>query len=89
MNEKVYTVSLLTIALLTWLTFRWQENLGKGREDNLLVLMAFIMALSVGNHLMALLVLPSLFLFIPRGARAHAPQPAPLREFARGGPPRA
>ena len=63
-NEKVYTVSLLTIALLTWLTFRWQENLGKGREDNLLVLMAFIMALSVGNHLMALLVLPSLFVFI-------------------------
>ena len=63
-NEKVYTVSLLTIALLTWLTFRWQENLGKGKEDNLLVLMAFIMALSVGNHLMALLVLPSLFLFI-------------------------
>ncbi len=63
-NEKVYTVSLLTIAVLTWLTFRWQENLGKGREDNLLVLMAFIMALSVGNHLMALLVLPSLFVFI-------------------------
>ena len=63
-NEKVYTVSLLTIALLSWLTFRWQENLGRGKEDNLLVLMAFIMALSIGNHLMALLVLPSLFLFI-------------------------
>ena len=30
-NEKVYTVSLLTIALLTWLAFRWQENLGKGQ----------------------------------------------------------
>ena len=63
-NEKVYTVSLLTIALLSWLTFRWQENLGRGKEDNLLVLMAFIMALSIGNHLMALLVLPALFLFI-------------------------
>ena len=63
-NEKVYTVSLLTIALLTWLTFRWQENLGKGREDNLLVLMVFILALSVGNHLMALLMVPSLLLFI-------------------------
>ena len=63
-NEKVYTVSLLTIALLSWLTVRWQENLGKGREDNILVLMAFIMALSVGNHLMAILVVPSLLLFI-------------------------
>src|SRR3970040_660860 len=38
-NEKVYTVSLLTIALLTWLAVRWQENLGKGKDDHLLVLM--------------------------------------------------
>ena len=63
-NEKVYTVSLLTIALLTWLTFRWQENLGKGNDDNLLILMAFILALSVGNHLMAFLAAPAILLFI-------------------------
>jgi len=63
-NEKVYTVSLLTIALLTWLAFRWQENLGKGKDDNLLVLMAFILALSVGNHLMAFLAAPAIGVFI-------------------------
>ncbi len=63
-NEKVYTVSLLTIALLSWLAFRWQENLGKGKDDNLLVLMAFILALSVGNHLMAFLVAPAIAVFI-------------------------
>jgi len=63
-NEKVYTISLLTIALLTWLAFRWQENLGKGKDDNLLVLMAFILALSVGNHLMAFLAAPAIGLFI-------------------------
>ncbi len=63
-NEKVYTVSLLTIALLTWLAFRWQENLGKGKDDNLLVLMVFILALSVGNHLMAFLAAPAIGLFI-------------------------
>jgi hypothetical protein len=63
-NEKVYTISLLTIALLTWLVFRWQENLGKGKDDNLLVLMAFILALSVGNHLMAFLAAPAIGLFI-------------------------
>ena len=63
-NEKVYTVSLLTIALLTWLAFRWQENLGKGKDDNLLVLMVFILALSVGNHLMAFLAAPAIALFI-------------------------
>jgi hypothetical protein len=63
-NEKVYTVSLLTIALLTWLAFRWQENLGKGKDDNLLVLMVFILALSIGNHLMAFLAAPAIGLFI-------------------------
>ena len=63
-NEKVYTVSLMTIALLTWLVFHWRENLGKGRDDNLLVLITFILALSVGNHLMAFLAAPALGLFI-------------------------
>jgi hypothetical protein len=65
-NEKVYTVSLLTIALLSWLVVRWQENLGKGKDDNLLVLMAFILALSVGNHLMAFLAAPAIGVFVLR-----------------------
>ena len=63
-NEKVYTVSLATIALLSWLLFRWQERLGQGKDDNLLVLMAFILALSVGNHLMAFLAAPAMIVFV-------------------------
>ena len=63
-NEKVYTVALLTIALLTWLLFRWQARVGDGKDDNLLVLMAFILALSVGNHLMAFLAAPAIVVFI-------------------------
>jgi hypothetical protein len=63
-NEKVYTVSLLTIALLSWLVIRWQERLGRGKDDNLLVLMVFILALSVGNHLMAFLAAPAMAVFI-------------------------
>jgi Protein O-mannosyl-transferase TMEM260-like len=63
-NEKVYTVSLLAIALLTWLAVRWQENLGKGKDDHLLVLMVFILALSVGNHLMAFLAAPAIVVFV-------------------------
>ncbi len=63
-NEKVYTVSLLTIALLSWLAFRWRDHLGEGKDDNLLLLMVFILALSVGNHLMAFLAAPALIVFI-------------------------
>jgi hypothetical protein len=63
-NEKVYTVSLFTIALLSWLVFHWRDNLGQGKDDNLLILLIFILALSVGNHLMAFLAAPALLLFI-------------------------
>jgi len=63
-NEKVYTVSLFTIALLSWLAIHWRENLGKGKDDNLLILMAFVLALSVGNHLMAFLAVPAIVLFV-------------------------
>ncbi len=63
-NEKVYTVSLLTIALLSWLAFRWRENLGSPKDHNLILLGAYILALSVGNHLMAFLAAPALFVFI-------------------------
>jgi len=63
-NEKVYTVSLFTMALISWLTFRWRDRLGEGKDDNLLLLIAYILALSVGNHLMAFLVAPALLVFI-------------------------
>ncbi len=63
-NEKVYTVSLFTIALLSWLAFRWRDNLGRGKDDNLILFMVFILALSVGNHLMAFLAAPALVVFI-------------------------
>lgn len=63
-NEKVYTVSLFTIALLTWLIFQWREHLGEGKDDNLLVLIVFILALSVANHLMAFLATPALLAYV-------------------------
>ena len=63
-NEKVYTVSLMTIALLTWLIFRWRDNLRRGKDDNLIILIVFLLALSLGNHLMAFLVAFAMVLFV-------------------------
>ena len=63
-NEKVYTVSLLTIALLSWLMLRWRASLAKSGDQRLLVLVAFVLALSVGNHLMAFLAAPAIVLFV-------------------------
>jgi hypothetical protein len=63
-NEKVYTVSLMTIALLTWLIFRWRDNLGRGKDDNVLILIIFLLALSLGNHTMTFLVAPAMAFYI-------------------------
>jgi hypothetical protein len=63
-NEKVYTVSLFTIALLVWIMFRWRDAVPARRNDRLLVLVAFLLALSVGNHLMAVLAAPALLAFV-------------------------
>jgi len=71
-NEKVYSISLLTIAVLSWLAFLWRDYTeqhhaaadARWHDDNVLVLMAFILAFSVGNHLMAFLAAPALFVFI-------------------------
>ncbi|MBV9773366.1 MAG: DUF2723 domain-containing protein [Gemmatimonadetes bacterium] len=75
-NEKVYTVSFLTIALLSWLAFVWRDHVeehgGRNRsregrrwhDDNVLVLMIFLLSLSVGNHLMAFLAAPALLVFV-------------------------
>ena len=63
-NEKVYTVSLFTIAVLSWLTFRWRDHVGEGKDDNLIIVAIFILALSVGNHLMAFLAAPAMFIFL-------------------------
>jgi hypothetical protein len=72
-NEKVYTVTLFTIALMSWIAFLWRDHVEEhsaqkaGRrwhDDNAILLVIFVLALSVGNHLMAFLAAPALFVFL-------------------------
>jgi hypothetical protein len=68
-NEKVYTVSLFTVALLTWLAFRWRDRVesregGGATRMEPVLLMVFVLALSVGNHLMAFLAAPAIGVFL-------------------------
>jgi hypothetical protein len=71
-NEKVYTVSLFTIALISWVAFLWRDHVelhrtaraGRFHDDNALVFVIFVLALSVGNHLMAFLAAPALLVFL-------------------------
>ncbi|HUP20290.1 MAG TPA: DUF2723 domain-containing protein, partial [Gemmatimonadota bacterium] len=63
-ETEVYTVAHMTIALATFITFYWADHLEEGKDWNLLLLVVFLMGLSVGNHLMALLVMPAIVVFV-------------------------
>ena len=59
-NEKVYTFSLLTVALVSWLVLRWSET----KSARWLVGIVFVLSLSATNHLMGVLVAPAVLVFI-------------------------
>ncbi len=63
-NEKVYTVSLLSIALVMWLVVRWGDDEPGTHRDRWLVLIAYVLALTSTNHLMGVLALPALVVYV-------------------------
>jgi hypothetical protein len=63
-NEKVYTVSLLSIALVMWLVVRWGDDEPGTHRDRWLVLIGYVLALTSTNHLMGFLALPALGIYV-------------------------
>src|SRR5438128_1378751 len=57
-NEKVYTVSLLGIAIVSWLMIRWSDDPDGRKADRILVLVAYLLGLGYANHMAGML--PSL-----------------------------
>ena len=54
-NEKVYTVSLLGIAIVSWLMIRWSDDPDGRVADRILVLVAYVMGLGYSNHMAGML----------------------------------
>ncbi len=80
-NEtEVYTVATFSIAAICWLCLRWRDARGTVRAPHYLLLIVYLAALSIGNHLLTLLVGPavSVFVFVTLRA-APAPDPAERR----------
>jgi hypothetical protein len=57
-NEKVYTLSLLSIALVLWLIVRWDDQPAGEAHDHHLLLIVYLLALTSTNHMMGVLVGP-------------------------------
>ena len=64
-NEtEVYMVATFSIAAISWLAWMWRRQRGTQRATHLLLLMVYIGAVSIGNHLLTLLVGPALVGYI-------------------------
>ena len=58
-NEKVYTISLFGLALVSWLTVRWCDDPDGDKADRLLVLIAYLSGLGYANHMAGFLAAPA------------------------------
>ena len=63
-NEKVYTISLLIAAAVSWLMMRWWDSRHEPRSVVLVVLAVYLMALGATNHLMSVLPAGAVLVFI-------------------------
>ncbi|MDO5655837.1 MAG: DUF2723 domain-containing protein [Flavobacteriaceae bacterium] len=56
---EVYAMASMFTALMLWLACKWENDAGNYRENRWLVLIALLVGLSTGVHLMAILVVPA------------------------------
>ncbi len=54
-NEKVYTVSLVGIAIVSWLAVRWSGDPNSRHADARLVVIAYLCGLGYANHMAGML----------------------------------
>ena len=63
-NEKVYTVSLMGIAVISWLMVRWCDQPDGRKADRVLVLVAYLCGLGYANHMAGMLAAPAVGLAV-------------------------
>jgi hypothetical protein len=77
-NEtEVYMIATFSIAAVCWLAWLWRRHRGTSRAPHLLLLVVYLMAVSLGAHLLTLLVGPALIGFMFYTIRSE-----PLRDDA-------
>ena len=58
-NEKVYTVALVGVAMICWLTVRWCDDPDGPKADRLLILIAYLLGLGYANHMAGMIAAPA------------------------------
>ncbi len=57
---EVYAMSSLATAIVFWAILKWEENFGEPYNDRWIVFIALMLGLSIGIHLLSLLVIPAI-----------------------------
>jgi Protein O-mannosyl-transferase TMEM260-like len=63
-ESEVYTVSSLCIAASAWLGWLWRQHRGTARGAHMLLILVYVGAFAIGNHLMTLLVGPAFVVYM-------------------------
>lgn len=63
-NEKVYTLSLLSMAVVLWVAVHWADDKPGPHRDRWLVLIAYLLTLSSTNHMMGVLAAPAVVVYV-------------------------
>jgi hypothetical protein len=63
-ESEVYMVAAFSMSAIAWLAWLWRKHRGKSRAPHILLLIVYLGAFSVGNHLLTLLVGPALIVFM-------------------------
>ena len=61
-EAEVYAYSSFFTSVVFWLILKWEDTEGTVRDDRWFVLIAYLMGLSIGVHLLNLLVIPAIVL---------------------------
>ena len=63
-NEKVYTVALLGVAVISWFALRWSDDPASPSSDRYLVTAAYLIGLGYANHPAGFLPIPAVGLLM-------------------------
>ncbi|GEM68235.1 membrane protein [Sphingobacterium mizutaii NBRC 14946 = DSM 11724] len=63
-ESEVYAMSSLCTAIVFWLALKWERRADEPDSNKWLLLIAYVMGLSIGVHLLNLLTIPALALLI-------------------------
>ncbi len=85
-ESEVYAFSSMFTALVVWMMFKWEEVADEPHANRWLVLIAYMMGLSIGVHILNLLAIPALvFIYYFRKSEKITPKGGLLALLAAGG----